>query len=297
MTEEPTQRQDDVLLQISNQALAFVFSQHDLQLPQGRQLTELQTAATQRNLNGTIGNYEEFMRILGVLAPDMSERDRHGLWREFLGRLEDTTVESCKRNVQSGNTAGRDRDLRLTVVIIGSDVRTQRSDYGETDTQADRQASALIRVGEGATDQQREDMLRAAGTMGFSAAAIFAAQARFNEDRRSRSPQDVSDELAMAETNLNDYMRELMIRRMQELRSVESQISLNGETPQLRQQRDEAAWGLARLMGGSQAKFEEAREAGRDGTDATVARIWAETEGQRALHMHQLGKVVPRHAA
>jgi hypothetical protein len=56
-------------------------------------------------------------------------------------------------------------------------------------------------------------------------------------------------------------------------------------------ERESAIAGVARLMGGTPSKFKQVRN---EDADTIVSTVFAQVEGQRAIHQHQLDQVVPR---
>ena len=281
MADAPVEAQD-VTAQLSNQALQQTFQQAGISLPtDARQLAQLQQFAARRDQEG----FMQALRALDISAERASE-----LWLSFLRTRGDSECHAASRAYAQGN-----RQQGQAWQSEALNTVEARSAAGEAETRHDMQLRALTLMGEGLTQQQRDDMMKGAIGAGFSAGAIFAYQAMMNDqERQRRAPADISDELQLANDNLALYIRDQATQRMQQLRSsqgaYEEQVRLNGEaSPQIRQKRDEEAARLARLLGSNPDAV--IRVAGSSDADTTIASAW--TTGLMNYHMHNLAGTVP----
>ena len=302
---------------LTNQALQPLTQrpefQQFLQRVSPSQLDGLARAASQPMTDGSYGNRDQFMERLTQAAPQMSQQQRDEIWL----LLNQALTPLTDQRVTSAYAAGNAEEGRAWQEFSSSSCQ-HRYRAGETDQNGtqrnlvDIQSESLARQGVGLTETQQGDMLRGAALAGYSAEAVYAAQFRLQGAQlrqQGRNEDDFSEAMVAAQISLQVFMRDNMIRVMNDLRNIEQRARLaDPRDDDIKRERETAVASLARLMGGTQPRYSEAEDAGRQDptpgvvngervADVTIARILNETDAQRALHAHQLDRTVPRHVA
>ena len=206
---------------------------------------------------------------------------------------------------QATRAAGNAEESNRWIMESGHTLIARKTADPSMDDQAEQVRYLQIITGGNLTYQQKMDALAAAADpeSGFSGPAIQQVRQQLRDsEMRRRQPVDVTDELDMAEANLNLMIQSQTVQMIQRMREIEQAMTLNGPTPQLTSQRAAVVGELARYIEGSEAKIQanrqeaeqRARESGTEGsTDTILAGMLVRGMTARAqLRLHP-DQVVP----
>jgi hypothetical protein len=266
--------------------------------------------------DGSYGNREEFMRRLTQAAPQMAQQQKDEIWLLLNQALTPLFNQEATQLFASRPAGITDEEWRgsetrrgsetwqraVAFQVLASSSCQHRYEAGETDGNGaqrsldDIKTESLVAMGEGLTQPQREDMLRGAAQAGYSGDIVSRAQLTLQGQelvRRGKLNTAFDEQMIAQQQGLSAYLQTIFQTRVSELRRSEEARLASRDDPRIRDERERTEAELARFLGGTERGVKDASQIGQSrpdeltGVDETVARVWANSVGVRALHDHR----------